>query len=295
MVQLQLPAIGEQHRVVNVASVPQRSPFRYPGGKTWFVPLVRQWLAQKQRPAKEFLEPFAGGGIVGLTVAFEAWASKVVLAELDDQVAAVWKAILGDSAEWLANKITSFDVSFESVRSVLDTEYADPKEKAFQTLLKNRVNHGGILAPGSGVIKSGENGKGIKSRWYPATLRKRILDIAAIKDRIDFIEGDGVPLLRQKATQEDAIFFIDPPYTAGGKKAGKRLYRYNDLNHEELFNVVETLRGDFLMTYDNTLEAQRLAQDHRFDIEVIPMKNTHNVQMTELLIGRDLQWARGAQ
>ena len=24
-------------RVVNVASVPQRSPFRYPGGKTWLV------------------------------------------------------------------------------------------------------------------------------------------------------------------------------------------------------------------------------------------------------------------
>lgn len=31
---------------VNVASVPQRSPFRYPGGKTWLVPYVRDWLAQ---------------------------------------------------------------------------------------------------------------------------------------------------------------------------------------------------------------------------------------------------------
>ena len=33
--------------VVNVASVPQRSPFRYPGGKTWLVPVVRQWLKQE--------------------------------------------------------------------------------------------------------------------------------------------------------------------------------------------------------------------------------------------------------
>ena len=24
--------------IVNVASVPQRSPFRYPGGKTWLIP-----------------------------------------------------------------------------------------------------------------------------------------------------------------------------------------------------------------------------------------------------------------
>jgi len=28
----------------NVASVPQRSPFRYPGGKTWLVPKFRQWM-----------------------------------------------------------------------------------------------------------------------------------------------------------------------------------------------------------------------------------------------------------
>lgn len=28
-------------QIVNVASVPQRSPFRYPGGKTWLVPHIR--------------------------------------------------------------------------------------------------------------------------------------------------------------------------------------------------------------------------------------------------------------
>jgi hypothetical protein len=31
--------------VVNVASVPKLSPFRYPGGKTWFIPYIRQWLS----------------------------------------------------------------------------------------------------------------------------------------------------------------------------------------------------------------------------------------------------------
>src|ERR1700674_1531455 len=32
---------------VNVASVPQRSPFRYPGGKTWLIPYIRSWLVAK--------------------------------------------------------------------------------------------------------------------------------------------------------------------------------------------------------------------------------------------------------
>ena len=57
-------------RPVNVASVPQRSPFRYPGGKTWLVPYLRDWLRHQQTKPSRFIEPFAGGGIVSLTVGF---------------------------------------------------------------------------------------------------------------------------------------------------------------------------------------------------------------------------------
>src|SRR5437867_836556 len=51
---------------VNVASVPQRSPFRYPGGKTWLVPYVRSWLSGRPERTSLLVEPFAGGAIVGL-------------------------------------------------------------------------------------------------------------------------------------------------------------------------------------------------------------------------------------
>ena len=57
----------EMSQPVNVASVPQRSPFRYPGGKTWLIPYIRSWLASKQPGIGVLVEPFAGGGIVGLT------------------------------------------------------------------------------------------------------------------------------------------------------------------------------------------------------------------------------------
>ena len=74
-------------KVVNVASVKHRSPFRYPGGKTWLVPHVRKWLRGKA--IAEFAEPFAGGGIVGLSVLFDAIAPKITLVEIDPGVAAV--------------------------------------------------------------------------------------------------------------------------------------------------------------------------------------------------------------
>lgn len=63
----QLPLFGGTlpTEIVNVASVPQRSPFRYPGGKTWLVPLIRQWLISLPKRPAELIEPFAGGAIVG--------------------------------------------------------------------------------------------------------------------------------------------------------------------------------------------------------------------------------------
>ena len=69
---------------VNVASVPHRSPFRYPGGKTWFVPTLRNWITRMWPKPGIIVEPFAGGGIISLTALFENLFQKVVMVELDD-------------------------------------------------------------------------------------------------------------------------------------------------------------------------------------------------------------------
>lgn len=280
------------HRVVNVASVPQRSPFRYPGGKTWLVPLVRTWLHGFSRIPERFIEPFVGGGIISLTVAFESLASTVIAVELDEEIASVWKVMLGKDAHWLANQIVTFKLTADSVKKELSQTAHNLRGRAFQTILKNRVCHGGIIAPGSGLMRHGENGRGIGSRWYPATLQKRILDIDAIKDRMMFIEGDGMKILDQYRDDPGAAFFIDPPYTAAGKRAGARLYKYNELDHERLFAIAASLRGNFIVTYDDTREVRRLAIEHGLDTEVVPMKNTHHAKMTELIISRNLDWLR---
>jgi DNA adenine methylase len=282
----------ESTQIVNVASVPQRSPFRYPGGKTWLVPRLRQWFSSfRTRPAL-FIEPFVGGGSISLTVAFERLADHVVMVELDKQVAAVWRTILDGDGEWLADELVRFQLSPYSVAAALGRAGASlsPRERAFNTLLKNRVNRGGILAPGAGLVKHGENGRGLASRWYPATLRRRILDITAVRDRITFVEGDGLDMIRRHAAEVDAAFFIDPPYTAAGKKAGSRLYSCSQLDHAALFEAAASLQSPFLMTYDDTEEVRELAHGHGFAVKAVAMKNTHHAKMKELLISQDMSW-----
>ena len=214
------------------------------------------------------------------------------MVELDRDVAAVWRVCLGDGAEWLARRILDFELSPDNVQAVIEEENLPLEAHAFKTILRNRVNHGGILAPGSGVLKRGETGKGLASRWYPETLAKRIRHISSLRERIDFVQGDGVAVLEHRSQDADAVFFIDPPYTAGGKRAGSRLYTHFELDHARLFEVTAAVAGDFLMTYDNAAEICDLAEQHEFDREPIAMKNTHHAEMTELLIGRSLGWVR---
>lgn len=276
---------------VNVASVPQRSPFRYPGGKTWLVPYVRTWLSSLPRKPNVLIEPFAGGGIVGLTAAFEKLAKHVVLVEKDADVSAVWRAILGGQADWLAWQIERFEVNRGSVLEVLGRLPQSQREQAFATILRNRVQRGGIMAPGASLMKNGENGRGLHSRWYPQTLAKRIRTIAAVRQRITFIEGDGLEVIAAYADDEDAAFFVDPPYTV----AARRLYPHWEVDHRRLFGLLRNVRGRVLLTYDNTREIVALAQECGFETRAIAMKNTHHARMSELLVGKTLNWLRDAQ
>lgn len=286
----EVPARLDQ--VVNVASVRQLSPFRYPGGKTWLVPRLRSWLGRLPQRPSLFMEPFAGGGIASLTVAAEGLAERAWMVELDEDVASLWETILNDDCEWLVEEVTRFALTRDNVLCLIGSEPACRRERALAALVKNRTLHGGILAPGSGLVKYGENGKGLASRWYPVTLRRRILTIHGMRDRITFDQGDGIRAMRTLSRDASAVFFIDPPYTAAGKRAGRRLYSHSEIDHEELFRVVASLSGGFLMTYDDAPELREMARHHGFDTLLVSMQNTHLAKMRELLIARDLSWAR---
>lgn len=276
--------------VVNTASVRHRSPFRYPGGKTWLVPLIRQWLATVNRPVSRFIEPFAGGAIVSLSVLFDGLAQSITLVEKDSNVGSVWQTVVAGDGPDLAKRIVNFDLTEDNVRQVLESKIApdDVIGRALATIVRNRVQRGGIMAPGAGLVRNGENGRGLKSRWYPETLRNRLLDLHTKHTLINFQPGDGISFIRTNANDPGIVWFIDPPYTV----AGRRLYLHSEIDHEKLFNETAKLCGPFLMTYDNTEEIRGLAKDCGLQVSEVAMKNTHHAIMSELLIGRDLSWVK---
>ena len=272
---------------VNVATVPQRSPLRYPGGKTWLIPHVRAWLSNMDCKPDLLVEPFAGGAIVSLTAVMENLARRCVMSEIDPDVAAFWQAALWHSEE-LIERVQAFDPTRENVVWLNDSAPDGVVARGFRTLVLNRTRRGGILANGASLARSGEAGKGVASRWYADTISKRLRAIANYSDRIEFRETDGLETLGQFAADSHSrtAIFLDPPYTAAGKAAGKRLYNHNLVDHPHLFTRLAQSEVDFLMTYDLSPEIIELNQRHGFHVERVNMKNTHHAQIWELLITR---------
>lgn len=270
--------------VVNVASVPQRSPLRYPGGKTWLIPHIREWL--RRTDPEILIEPFAGGATVSLTAVMEELASRAVMMEIDRDVAAFWRAALEHGAE-LQERVRRFEPTVERVRELERLAPATLADHGFRTLALNRTRRGGVLAPGASFCRKGENGKGVLSRWYPETLAKRLAAIEKYAGRFVFMEGDGekaLPILLRGWGRKAAIF-VDPPYTAqGGKRAGSRLYAHSDIDHARLFAMLAEHGSNFLMTYDAAPEIVDLVRRHGFRAVRLSMKNGHHNRLSELVI-----------
>ncbi len=266
-----------------------RSPFRYPGGKSWMLPELRSWLESRAKPRPLLIEPFAGGASASLYAVSEKLVDRAVLIELDPDIAIVWKTALGESAQSLCRLINEFAMTTESLDAAIARSDSSEVERAFAVLLRNRTNHGGIIAQGAGRLKKGEAGKGLLSRWYPSTLVSRINSIHALRHQLSIVCDDGLRVMQDRAS-EQVLWFIDPPYIGTTKGAGKRLYNFNSISLETLFQRCAALKGDFLLTHEDDPLIRTSSSRLKLQVETIPMRSRHHVEMKELLISRNLSW-----
>ena len=189
-------------------------------------------------------------------------------------------------AAWLAKQVRKFKIGRRTVKAKLKEVPATPHGRALQCLIRNRTTRGGVLHESAGLLRDGEDNNGIASRWYPDTLAARIAAISGLQKHLHFHYGNGFDLIRQFVECKDAAFFVDPPYTF----AARRLYRHWEIDHAQLFKLLESVAGTVLMTYDDTPEIRRLAAKHGFHVRTISMKTTHHQRKRELMIAKNFTW-----
>ena len=85
-------------------------------------------------PPELLFEPFAGGGIVSLTAVMEGLAERALMAELDHDVAAFWRAALR-SAPAIKERVQRFEPTREAVNALAARSPKDEVEHDMEFLM----------------------------------------------------------------------------------------------------------------------------------------------------------------
>lgn len=231
----------------------QLSPLRYPGGKSKLVDLIASRLQEDK--CETFVEVFAGGASVGLSLLDAGIVQKLVLNDLDWFIYNFWWTVKNEP-EQLIRKIREADVTHEFIMRARRTRTNIPSEIAFNYLLLNRCSYSGIVTDKSGLM-GGKNGttEQLTARWNPEALIRRIEHIHKLSDRIEVTRMDACELIEKYAYwDEHTTLFIDPPYV----KAGPQLYRcyFEEEQHRDLADLLNSLYtgvpgADLILTYDD--------------------------------------------
>lgn len=248
------PAIDGEDVAVTSKGAQRRfpSPLRYPGGKGKVASFVRLVLLENDLVGSEYVEPYAGGGAVALSLLFEDYASHIHINDLDPAVHAFWWACLNTTDE-LCRKIRDTPISTEEwdrQRAVQSDPTASPLDLAFSTFFMNRTNRSGII---TGGIIGGRKQSGpwkLDARFNKDDLIRRIQKIGRFRNRISLTCLDAVEFLKswQQGTENETFIYLDPPYYVKGGDLYRNSYGPND--HRDVAEAVGRLQVPWMVSYD---------------------------------------------
>ncbi len=227
------------------------SPLRYPGGKGKVANFFKLLFLENDLVGSEYVEPYAGGASVALSLLFEEYASHIHINDLDRSVYTFWKVLL-DRPDELCQRIEATRPGvreWERQRNVQGQTDADDLDLAFSTFFLNRTNRSGII--GGGIIGGrGQQGKWkIDARWRPDESIARIEKIARFASRITLTGMDTAKYLEEVVpTLDSAFLYLDPPYYGKGKGLYRSFYEHQD--HEEIASLVGLLNCPWVVSYD---------------------------------------------
>lgn len=242
------------------------SPLRYPGGKSRLANFVKLLMLRNRLIGFEYVEPYAGGAGVALSLLFEEYASHIHINDLNRSVYAFWRCVL-DNTEALCERIACarFDVDeWDKQRAVQSDPNADDLDLACSTFFLNRTSRSGIIS-GSGII-GGRHQAGqwkIDARFNRDDLVRRIRKIGRFRSRITVTRVDAKDYLTENlpAIGDDCLVYLDPPYYAKGSDLYENFYELE--HHAEIAQLVRELTVPWMVSYDAAPPIKKLYNGFR--------------------------------
>lgn len=238
------------------------SPLRYPGGKRKLTNYIKLVLTENGLVGCTFVEPFAGGASVGLTLLMHNYVDSVHLNDLNPNIFYFWKAVFEDTDE-LCKRIAETKISIEEWHKQKGI-YNNPADccsldLAFSTFFLNRTCRSGVL---SGGVIGGLSQTGawkIDARFNKFDLIKRIQKLGRLRSKVYLYNKDAVKFIYEDIPRlpKTTLLYLDPPYI----KTGGCLYdySYNQEDHKRLPKALESFAvHHWIVSYDDLPEINSL-------------------------------------
>jgi DNA adenine methylase len=240
------------------------SPLRYPGGKWRFASFFERLIAANFKDRPTYVEPYAGGASLALSLLFADKVSDVYLNDLDPAVYAFWYSALNRQerlsellevtpvtpAEWNRQKNTYRRGMSAGVLAL-----------GFAMFFLNRTNHSGILNGGMIGGKAQRGEWRIDARFNRVELIRRLKRVASFKQRIHLSCMDAMEFLRRHDRGSHKLVYLDPPYFGAGRHLYLNAYRPGD--HAKVRDRIVALRCPWLVSYDDVPAVRRLYRRYR--------------------------------
>lgn len=236
------------------------SPLRYPGGKGKVANFIKIVMMKNGLIGSDYVEPFAGGASIALTLLFEDYVDEIHINDLNPAVHAFWHTVLHDTAH-LCDRIEKTPVTMKEwhrQRDVYTSLTPATEDLGFATFFLNRTNRSGII---SGGVIGGVDQPGpwkIDARYNKPELANRIRKVGRHRGRINLTQEDGAAFLKPWTGDAcpKALLYLDPPYFVKGEGLYDNFYTLGD--HEHIANVVDQLAHPWVVSYDAVPEVMDL-------------------------------------
>lgn len=243
------------------------SPLRYPGGKGRLSDYFKQIYEANSLCEGVYVEPYAGGASVALSLLIDGYAFKVIINDIDSSIYAFWYSVIHKTEE-LCRLINDTPVNVKTWnlqrRIQKEREKHDLLELGFSTFFLNRTNRSGIL--NAGVIGGkAQLGKWqIDARFNKNELISRIQRISHHREKVQLHNLDAMRLIEQIIDElpEKTFIYFDPPYYMKGKDLYLNFYEKDD--HISVANKINKINlQKWVVTYDHVGFINELYKNYR--------------------------------
>ena len=237
---------------IEVITIDNYSPLRYPGGKNKTYPYVEYIVSNNT--IDTYIEPYCGGAAVALKLLFNNKVKKIMINDFDRSIYAMWFSILNHTDEFIgmiAESKFTMDEWYRQKHIQNNKENENLLILGFSTFYLNRTNRSGVIKGGPiGGIKQ-DGAYKLDCRFNKKVLIHKVNLISSKKNKIKLYNKDALEFIASNVSKtRNSFTFFDPPYY----KKGPGLYTnfYEHIDHLELSQHINKYMQNkkWILTYD---------------------------------------------